>query len=247
MHILGVYNIKGGVGKTAAAVNLAWLAARDGYRTLVWDLDPQAAATFYFRLLPGIAGGAAPLLQGKSPLEGLIKTTNYENLDLLPSDFSYRTMDLDLDQAARPAKQLLKLLRPLSQEYDYLFLDCPPNISLVSENVFRAADALLIPTIPTILSQRTLQQLLDFIQGHDLRGVRLLPFFSMVDRRKALHLRMLEDMPQNYPQMLRSAIPYASDIERMGVHRAPVFGYARRSASAQAYEALWAEVKQRLG
>jgi len=247
MHIVGVYNIKGGVGKTATAVNLAWLAAQEGYRTLVWDLDPQAAATFYFRVLPGVEGGSGSLVGGKSALDTLIRHTDYANLDLLPSDFSYRTMDFDLDQAAKPAKQLLKLLRPLSQRYDYLFLDCPPNVSLVSENVFRAADALLIPTIPTTLSQRTLQQLLEFLQGHGLDVVKLLPFFSMVDRRKALHLRMLEDLPQLYREMLRTPIPYASDIERMGVHRAPIFTYARRSPGAHAYEALWQEIKGRLG
>ena len=97
MKILATYNIKGGVGKTASAVNLAWMAARDGIPTLVWDLDPQAAATYYFRIKPKIKGGGRGLVSGKHALEDLIKGTDFEGLDLLPADFSYRHLDLLLD------------------------------------------------------------------------------------------------------------------------------------------------------
>ncbi|MEW8206917.1 MAG: AAA family ATPase, partial [Candidatus Thiodiazotropha taylori] len=145
MHILGVYNIKGGVGKTATAVNLAHLAATEGYRTLIWDLDPQAAATYYFRIKPKVKGSNKRLIKGKLDLDEVVKATDFENLDMLPADFSYRNMDLRLEEAKNPTKQLLKLLRPLSQAYDYVFLDCPPSISLVSENIFRAAEGLLLP------------------------------------------------------------------------------------------------------
>ncbi len=247
MRIYGVYNIKGGVGKTATAVNLAWLSAQEGARTLIWDLDPQAAATYYFRIRPRIKGGGRKMLQQKKALDGLIKGTDFDNLDLLPADFSYRNMDLMLGEAKKPAKQLLRLLRPLSEEFDRIFLDCPPSISLVSENIFRAADGLLVPTIPTTLSIRTYQQLLDFLQGHKVRGVDLMPFFSMVDRRKRMHLEIMAQMPQQHPESLATAIPYASDVERMGIHRAPVGSYAPNSPAARAYEALWAEVKRRVG
>jgi len=176
----------------------------------------------------------------------VIRGTDYDHLDLLPADFSYRNLDLALDDAKKPAKQLLKLLRPLSTEYDYLFLDCPPSISLVSENVFRAADALLIPTIPTTLSLRTYEQLLEFFQGREFGGVRLMPFFSLVDRRKGMHLKMLAELPARFPELLASAIPNASDVERMGLQRAPVETFAPHSAAAEAYRALWGEVKGRL-
>ena len=243
MRIIGVYNIKGGVGKTATAVNLAYLSAREGYKTLVWDLDPQAAATYYFRVKPKIKGGSKKMLKGKRDLDDLIKGSDFENLDLLPADFSYRNMDLMLDEASKPAKQLLKLLRPLSQEYDRIFLDCPPSISLVSENIFRAADALLIPTIPTTLSLRTYEQLLEFLEGHKVTSVKLMPFFSMVDRRKRMHLDMLETLPTRYPELLKAYIPYASDVERMGIYRSPVGSYALNSIAGQAYQQLWDEVK----
>ncbi len=243
MRIIGVYNIKGGVGKTATAVNLAYLAAREGVRTLVWDLDPQGAASFYFRIKPRVKGGSKKMLRGKRDLDTLIKGTDYENLDLLPADFSYRNMDLLLDQAKKPATRLLKLLRPLSYEYDLIFLDCPPSISLVSENIFQAADALLVPTIPTTLSLRTYRQLLEFVTGNNLNELQLMPFFSMVDRRKRMHVEIMQRLPKRYPELLNSSIPYASDVERMGIQREPLAEYAPKGTAGLAYEALWQELK----
>ncbi|MCB1764074.1 MAG: ParA family protein, partial [Gammaproteobacteria bacterium] len=247
MKIIGVYNIKGGVGKTATAVNLAHLAAREGHSTLIWDLDPQGAATFYFRVKPQIKGGGRRMIRGQRPVDDQIKGTDYENLDLLPADFSYRNMDLMLGDAKRPIKQLLRLLRPFSGEFDYIFLDCPPSISLVSENIFRASDVLLIPTIPTTLSRRTYQQLLDFIQGHSMREVSLLPFFSMVDNRKKMHLEAIAEMPRHHPELLTTQIPYASDVEKMGLNREPLHAFAPHCTAAIAYQTLWGEVKQRIG
>lgn len=247
MRIIGVYNIKGGVGKTATAVNLAYLSARAGLRTLVWDLDPQGAASFYFRIKPRIKGGGRKMLKGKRDLDQLIKGSDFDNLDLLPADFSYRNMDLQLGEAKGPVKQLLRLLRPLSEEYDRIYLDCPPSISLVSENIFRAADALLVPTIPTTLSLRTYEQLVEFLEGHKVGEVKRMPFFSMVDRRKRMHLQMLEQLPERFPELLRAHIPYASDVERMGYHRAPLGSFAPRGSAGTAYEALWRELEEALG
>ena len=102
MKVFATYNIKGGVGKTSAAVNLAYLAARDGQRTLLWDLDPQGAATFLFRIKSGVSGGAKALVRGRTGMDAPVKETDYENLDLLPADFSYRNMDLALDRAKSP-------------------------------------------------------------------------------------------------------------------------------------------------
>ncbi len=220
MKILGVYNIKGGVGKTASAVNIAHLAAQSGLRTLIWDLDPQAAATFYLRIKPRVKG-SSKLIRGKRNLDDVLKGSDYPNLDLLPADFSYRNMDLMLGESKKPAVRLLKLLRPLSQYYDLVVLDCPPSISLVSENIFRAADALLLPTIPTTLSLRTMAQLLDFMEGHTLK-TPVYAFYSMVDRRKRLHQDVIASPADPRCVVLDSVIPYASEVERMGLERRPV-------------------------
>ena len=157
MKIVALYSIKGGVGKISSAVNLAFISACEGYRTLVWDLDPQGASSFYFRIKPKVKGGSKDLIAGKRELDELIKGTDFENLDLL-ADFSFRNLDLVLDAKKKPTQQLKKLLKPLAAEYDYIFLDCPPNISLLSEAVFEAADILLSPIIPTTLSLRTLDR-----------------------------------------------------------------------------------------
>jgi len=244
MKILGVYNIKGGVGKTATAVNIAHRASLDGLRTLIWDLDPQAAATFYLRVKPKVKG-SKKIIKGKRELDDVVKGSDYPGLDLLPSDFAYRNMDLLLGEQKKPAVQLLRLLRPLSREYDLILLDCPPSISLVSENIFRAADALLLPTIPTTLSLRTMEQLLDFMQGHKLR-TPVYAFYSMVDRRKRMHQDVIATPGDPRCTVLDTVIPYATEVERMGLERRPVTDYAPRSAAGRAYDALWKEIRSQL-
>jgi cellulose biosynthesis protein BcsQ len=246
MKILASYNIKGGVGKTAAAINLAYYAAFSGARTLIWDLDPQGAATFYLRVKAKVKGGSEALLKQKRELDSVIKASNYPNLDILPADFSYRNMDLVLDDVKKHSKRLLKILRPLNQEYDYVILDCPPSISLVSENVFRAADALLVPTIPTPLSLHTLEQLIGFCSNTKLEHLQILPFLSMVDRRKSLHRNIMDQPPPILHNMLETAIPYATEVEQMGEHRAPIGEFARYSKASIAFLNLWYEIQRKV-
>jgi cellulose biosynthesis protein BcsQ len=240
--VLATYNIKGGVGKTSAAVNLAYLAARAGATTLLWDLDPQGGSTYLLRVKPKVKGGGRKLVRGKSDAAARIKGTDYERLDLLPADFSYRHMDLHLDATKRPTQRLARVLSPLVPDYDYVFLDCPPSISLVSESVFDAADALLIPLLPATLSARTLEYI-DQVAGDD---VQRLPFFSMVDSRKRMHRDVMEAFAAERPDMLRTVIPLAADIERMGATREPVEEFASRGRAAEAFRELWAEVTERL-
>ena len=247
MKIFAAYNIKGGVGKTATAVNLSHLAAGQGYRVLLWDLDPQAAATFLFRIKPRIKGGGKGLIHGTRSIEAAIKGTDYDNLDLLPADFTYRNLDLLLDSAKRPAKRLASLLAPLKSDYDVVFLDCPPSISLLSESVLGAADVLLVPLIPTTLSVRTLDQLTEFVSGLNGHRPAVLAFFSMIDRRKRLHLQIAEELPQARPDFAAAVIPALSAIERMSVERAPVTAFAPRSAGSRQYGQLWQEARQRAG
>ena len=245
MKVIAAYNIKGGVGKTATAVNVAYLAARDGYRVLLWDLDPQAAASFLFRVRPKVKGGGKALIAGKRPVDDAIKATDFDNLDLLPADFTYRHLDLHLDGERKSATRLRSLLTPLRREYDLVVLDCPPSISLLSENVLHAADLLLVPLIPTTLSVRTLDQLTEFIADFDRRRPEILAFFSMLDRRKRLHREIAEELPAKRDDVAEVAIPALSVIEQMSVHRAPVTVTAPRSQAARMYGELWRETRSR--
>ena len=171
--------------------------------------------------------------------------SGYGNLDVLPSDFSYRNFDVHLSARKHPTERLLKMSRPLRGVYSALFLDCPPGISLLSENVLRAADAVIVPLLPTPLSVRMLSQLRDFVAANAWGDIKLLPFFSMVDRRKSLHLDVIASTREQFPGVLATEVPYWSEIERMSLRRAPLPAYAPRSPAGQVCSALWAEITAR--
>ena len=244
MTTVGVYNIKGGVGKSTAAVCLACLAAAGGEPTLLWDLDPQGAAGYYLGSAGEHGKGAGRLVKGKERIAGLAEPTRVKNLDLLPARFSYRRLDLQLTKRSHPRKVLWQLLAPLASTYRWVFLDCPPGIGLLSENVFHAADLLLVPVVPTPLSLRAFEEIVVFFRRKGYERARLLPFFSLVERRRRLHRSAMEIFAAREPSVCRSPIPSLSDIERMAVTRRPVVIYRPHSAASRAFDSLWAEVRK---
>jgi chromosome partitioning protein len=245
VKVLATYNIKGGVGKTSAAVNLAYLAAGAGERTLLWDLDPQSAATYLFKLRPAVKGGGKSLIKGKRELDDVLQASEFKRLDVVPADFRYRSMDLALDAAKKSTQRLRRLLAPLADDYDLVVLDCPPSVSLVSENVLHAADLLVVPLIPSPLSVRTLEQLRAFVAEASPPHPRLLAFFSMVDRRRRLHRETVERMVHQ-DDVAAAVVPQSTYVEQMSVRQAPLAAFAPRSSAAEAYAQLWSEVRARL-
>ena len=246
MRTVATYSIKGGVGKTSAAVNLGALAAAAGLRTVLWDLDPQGSATYLFRIKAKVKGGGRRLIRERDPL-AVMKGTDIEGLDLLPADFSYRNLDLELDRRKRPLEGLQRVLARLDEAYDLAILDCPPSISLLSESVFSAADLLLVPLIPSTLSVRTLEQLRSFLADDRRPSPDVLAFFSMVDRRRRLHRELVASLPAELPGVSGIVIPSASVVELMGVRREPVVISAPRHKAAEAYRALWEQAGEALG
>jgi len=240
MATIAVYSLKGGVGKTTLAVNLAWSSAiQSSRRTLLWDLDPQGGASYL------IGDGKATRDQAQAVFAKdiepgkLIRPSTIERLDLLAADTSLRGLDrlfFTLDKK----KRLAKLLESLSKSYDRIILDCPPGLTETSEQVMRAADIILSPVIPSPLSERALDEIVSFLDRQSGRHAPILPIFSMVDRRRALHRAAMEKHPE-WP-----VIPMASAVEQMAIHRAAVGSFALSSAAGQAFATLWKGVERKL-
>lgn len=244
MRVVAVAGAKGGVGKTAAAVNLAMLSSAGGHRTLLWDLDPQGAATHCYRARARVKGGATRLLGGKRGLEASIRTTDHVRLDLLPADPSFRLVDTVLSSRRWPDRVVRKLLRPLDRSYDVVILDCAPGLGVVTESVIAASDLVLAPVVPAPLSVRSLDQLQAFVDERR-PGLPLLAFLSMLDERKVLH-REMATMIRADPRFALSAVPVSSSVERMGLEQLPAVVASPSNLAAVAYRRLWAEIEDRL-
>jgi len=247
MKIVACYSNKGGVGKTATSVNLAFAMAESGLRVLLCDLDPQGASGFYFRVKPSKKLKDETFFKDVAKFTSSIKGSDYENLDVLPSNMTFRDFDIFLSRMKHSQSRLKKTLRRVNHEYDVVLLDCPPNISALSESVFKSADHIVVPVIPSTLSERTYDQLLDFFKKHKYGKNKLIPFFSMVQHQKKLHSETITRMHKLYKNsFLETIVPFSTDVEKMGVHRAPVMTYARSRPAAKAYQALWQEIQQRI-
>jgi len=245
MAVIAVYHIKGGVGKTATAVNLSYLSARDGRKTLLCDMDPQGSSTYYFRIRPDQKFNTRKLLKGGKHIEQSIRGTDYPWLDLLPADFSYRNIDIALDDMKKSRQRISRILKPLRKEYEHIFIDCPPNITLLSENIFYAADHILVPLVPSTLSYLSLQQLYRFLDEIGESRSKIMVFFSMVEKRKKMHWELMRQLIKK-KGVLPSLIPYLADIEKMGLYRQPVCAALPNSTASAAYSDLWQEISKRI-
>ena len=242
MKIIAVYSSKGGVGKTAASVNLAYAASREGFATLLCDLDPQGASSFYFRIRPKKKFNSRKLLNGKT--QNFIRGTDFDDLDLLPAHFSHRNFDLLLHRDKDNKSIFRDVFTPLESEYDLVFLDCPPNLTLLSENIILSADLVVTPVIPTTLSILSLEQLLKLCKKTGVSRKKIHPFFSMAEKRKSMHLSIIGRYSK-YKLFMKTIIPYMAEVEKMGISRKPVGADLRKSIAASAYERLWKEVAKR--
>ena len=237
---MAVYSLKGGVGKTTIAVNLAWSAASlSGRRTLLWDLDGQAASTFLLGGSDGNAEEAQSVFARDVSPSKLIRQTATEKLDLLPADASLRGLDRFFFTLGRK-KRLEKLLERIGRDYQRILLDCPPGLAETSEQVLSAADLIIVPVIPSPLSQRALEEVVSYLDAQGIRRGALLPVFNMVDRRRAMHLAALAANP-GWP-----VIPMASAIEAMSARHEAVGSFAPRSAAAGALAGLSSAIERRL-
>ncbi len=243
MVTLALYNLKGGVGKTAATINLAYLAAAEGYKTLVWDMDPQGSSSFYLGAVSGTKNESKKLLNSEKDLLDAVQPTAYPNLDIIPADLSARNADVLLHEMKQSKRKIASLLGSLKQDYAVVLLDCPPGISLLHDAIFNGVDWVLMPNIPTTLSIRSYETVLDYCKENGVDKNKLKCFFSMVDHRKNLHHEVMNEFYKD-KIFFKSYIPYLSDVEKMGINKAPLETYAPSSYAAQCYRDLWKEIKK---
>lgn len=247
MKVIALSSIKGGVGKTTTAVNLAYLAAAEGHRVLLWDLDPQGAATYTLRVGDRVAGGGRRLVRRSKSLARSAFHTHVPGLDVVPADFSLRYLDLELSEVERPARRLDVMLGHVRDDYDYVLLDCPPGISLTIDSALRATDVVLVPVIPAALPLRSFDQLASYVRAErKLTSLQVLAFLSMVDRRKRAHRELCATLPLERDSVLAEWVPSAVDIEQMAAVRSPVVETKPASTSATAYRLLFDAVRRRL-
>lgn len=243
MITIALYNLKGGVGKTASCVNFAYLAAADGYKALLWDIDPQGSSSFYYKAKPKLHPGIKKLITKDAVLETAILSTDFEMLDIIPADNSAKSTDIMLEEMKGNKGRLKSVLKQLDKEYDFVFIDCPPGFSALSENVFNAADIVLMPVIPTTLSIRTYHMVKDYFKEKEIDIKKMMCFFTMADLRKNLHNDIMQELYKD-KRFFKNYIPYLSDVEKMGIHKAPIMEFANFSYAAQCYRDLWLELKE---
>lgn len=242
MKTWALYSLKGGVGKTAAAVNLAYEAAMAGKHVLLWDLDPQGAASWYLGIDQPPDLSAKKIVDGKVPLGRYVQTTAHERLAVLPGGRGYRQWDAEIHAAKSPRKVIERLVEPFSESYSLLILDCPPGIGALATAILRAADRVLVPVVPTPLSLRAFDEVLDHIADKKVGKTRVRPFFSMADRRRRMHRDLLAEPPESMQQATATFIDYSSQVEQMGAHRAPIATFAPRSRAAGQFRSLYEEL-----
>jgi len=247
-HIYALANQKGGVGKTTTAINLgAYLAARS-QRVLLVDIDPQANATSSLGFDKNASRPSIyDCLLDATPMAEVINLTNLVRLDLVPSSPALAGAEVELVSIPEREHLLRRALAPLLERYDYILVDCPPSLGLLTINALTAADSVLIPVQCEYLALEGLSQLTRTIelvrQGLNPRLKIAGLLLTMYDSRTHLAQQVADQVRQHFGErVFRALIPRSVRLSEAPSYGEPISTYAPRSPGALAYEAVVAEM-----
>ncbi|MCA9335957.1 ParA family protein [Candidatus Saccharibacteria bacterium] len=251
--VIAVTNQKGGVGKTTSSINIAYYLAKMGQRTLLIDFDPQGNATSGLGIDKNdLQATMTDVITGAMPLANVVVPTEHKNLSLAPTMPTLANTEVELAQAEQRFGRLKLALQPLQDSYDFVIVDCPPSLSLLTVNGLIAARYVLLPVQAEFYALEGLGQLLETMKlvrkslnpTLDLIGV--LP--TMVDSRTSLSTQVLAEITKHFPaKVFKTTIPRNVRLAEAPSHGVPIGAYDRWSKGARAYKAVTKEVIERVG
>lgn len=240
MKRIAFAHLKGGVGKTTTAVNIAVLAGKTGIKTLLVDLDAQGAASYILRIDPEDAAKAKSVARAKKEIVDHIYATDHPRLDILPGSFSLRKLPALLAEQKDGVNQVSSILKRVGKGYDLLVVDAPAGLNIESEAILRAVDLVVVPVIPAPLVVDSFHKINAFLSKHGgKRSPEIRGFYSMVDRRRKLHRETIEERGDVLEAIWNVEIPYSSVVEKMTDQRLPLSAIKRPGRALAAYRELW--------